>query len=92
MRPLLPTGGAPFAGPNSGSVGGVSNPHGDLFGGGVLIPEGIVTNNGMRVSVTMDNNVTYTGFMMNRIGAGYSGLDGWGFINAENAVTLPLSP
>jgi hypothetical protein len=87
-----PQGGAPFAGPNSGSVGGVGNPHGDLFGGGVLIPEGIVTNNGMRVSVTMDNNITYTGFMLNRIGAGYSPLDGWGFINAEAAVTLPLAP
>ncbi|HEY4284969.1 MAG TPA: PEP-CTERM sorting domain-containing protein [Chthoniobacterales bacterium] len=73
----------------SGSTGGTttSNPHGDMFGGGVLIPENTTTTSGMTVSVLMDNNITYTGTMVNRIGAGWSNLDGFGFINAEAAST-----
>jgi len=87
-----PTGGPPFAGPASGTSGGVSNPSGDLWGGGVLIPEGTVTTNGMRVSGVMSDNSTFTGFMVNRIGAGYSNVDGYGFINAQAAVSAPLPP
>ncbi len=62
----------------------------DLFGGGVLIPDGTVTNNGMAYSGTLADGSTFSGVMTNRIGAGYSNLDGFGFINAEAAVSLPL--
>jgi len=85
-----PIGGPPFAGPNSGAS--TTNPIGDLFGGGVLIPEGTVTNNGMSFSGTMSDASTFSGTIKNRIGAGYSVLDGYGFINAEAAVSLPLQP
>jgi len=49
-----------------------------------------VTNTGMAVSGVMSDNSTFSGVMVNRIGAGYSVLDGWGFINAEAAVNAPL--
>ena len=83
-----PTGGTPFAGPNSGTTS--SNPLGDLFGGGVQIPEGTVTTAGMTVTVTMSDNSTATGTIVNRIGAGWTNVDGFGFINAQAAVNAPL--
>ena len=85
-----PQGGAPFAGPASGTAGGVSNSHGDLWGGGVLIPEGTVTTAGMVVSGVMSDDSTFSFTMQNRIGAGWTNLDGYGFINAEAAVNASL--
>ncbi len=82
-----PTGGVPFAGPNSGTTS--SNPIGDLWGGGVQIPEGTVTTAGMTVTVTMSDNSTATGTIQNRIGAGWTNLDGFGFINAQAAANAP---
>jgi hypothetical protein len=83
-----PLGGFPFAGPDSGTT--FPNGSGDLWGGGVLIPEGIVIQDGMRFSGTMGDGSTFSGTMHNTIGKGYSVLDGFGFINAEVAVRLPL--
>jgi hypothetical protein len=62
----VPIGGPPFAGPNSGAS--TTNPNGDLFGGGVLIPEGIVTNSGMSFSGTLSDASTFSGVFRNRIG------------------------
>ena len=62
----------------------------DLFGGGVLIPEGTVLSGGMPFSGTLADGSTFSGTMANRIGAGYSVLDGFGFINLQAAVAAPL--
>jgi hypothetical protein len=79
-------------------AGGTANPTGasaanynaDLFGGGVFIPEGTVVQDGMRFSGTLSNGATFDGRMRNRLGAGFSQLDGFGFVNAEAAVSAPL--
>jgi subtilase family protein len=83
-----PLGGFPFAGPDSGTT--FPNGSGDLWGGGVLIPEGFLIRDGMRFSGKLDDGSAFSGTMRNRIGRGYSVLDGYGFINAETAVSLPL--
>lgn len=62
----------------------------DLLGGGVFIPRGTVVNNGMTFSGTTADGGTFSGVIVNRIGAGYSVLDGYGFLNAEAAVSAPL--
>ena len=63
---------------------------GDIWGGGVLIPEGTITPNGMAFSGTVSDGSTFCGTMTNQIGNGYSPLDGYGFINAEAAVNASL--
>ncbi len=72
-------------GPN-GTVGGNSA---DLLGANVLIPEGTVAPGGMTFS-GMTSNGAFSGLFRNKIGEGYSVLDGFGFINAEAAVNEPL--
>lgn len=65
----------------------------DLLGDGVFIPEdpnGTNIQPGMTFNGTIvDGGVTYpfSGRIKNKIGHGYSVLDGYGFINAEAAVT-----
>jgi len=58
----------------------------DLFGGGVSIPSGQVVQAGMTFSGTTTDGQTFSGTIQNRLGAGYSPVDGYGFINAEQAV------
>lgn len=58
----------------------------DLLGGGVSIPSGTVVNDGMTFSGTTADGGTFSGVIRNNIGAGYSPVDGYGFINAEAAV------
>ncbi len=79
-------------GPNVATTGGLVLAHynADLFGGGVLIPDGTVIPDGMRFSGTMQDGATFSGVIRNRLGAGFSQLDGFGFINAEAAVNAPL--
>ncbi len=79
-------------GPNVANAAGVSigNYNADNFGGGVLIPEGTIIPDGMRFRGTLADGATFDGVMRNRIGFGYSNLDGYGFINAERAVTTPI--
>ncbi len=73
-------------GPN-GTVGGNSA---DLLKANVLIPEGTLAPGGMTFSGSTSNG-PFSGIFRNRIGRGYSVLDGYGFINAEAAVSLPLN-
>lgn len=73
-------------GPN-GTVGGNSA---DLLGANVLIPEGTLARGGMTFGGTTSNG-SFSGVFTNKIGRGYSVLDGFGFINAEAAVSLPLN-
>ena len=74
----------------TGGVTGVNTTQADLFGGGVLIPDGTVTQNGMSFSGTTSGGGTFSGFMQNRLGMGYSVTEGFGFINAEAAVAASL--
>lgn len=62
----------------------------DLFGGELLLPDGAVVRRGMTFSGTTSTGATFSGTINNRIGSGYSKLDGFGFINAEAAVTAPI--
>lgn len=66
------------------------NPIADLFGGGVIIPNGTVLTDGMAFSGTTTSGATFQGTIKNRIGSGYSPVDGYGFINAEAAISLPI--
>jgi hypothetical protein len=68
----------------------VANYNADNFGGGVLIPEGTIIPDGMRFSGTLEDLSTFSGIIRNRIGNGFSQLDGFGFINAEQAVVTPI--
>jgi hypothetical protein len=79
-------------GPNVTVAAGQSttNYNADNFGGGVLIPEGTVIQDGMRFGGTLTDGSTFDGVMRNRLGAGFSSLDGFGFINAEAAVNAPI--
>ncbi len=62
----------------------------DHWGTAVNIPAGTQTTGGVAVSVTMMDNSVFTGVFMNRVGSGYSPLDGFGFINAQAAVSAPV--
>lgn len=68
----------------------------DILGDGVLIPED-PQGNDVRPGMTFAGTVTaggqtfpFSGRLTNRIGRGYSVLDGFGHINAEAAVTAPI--
>lgn len=63
-----------------------SNYLADLFGGGVSIPSGTVVQDGMSFSGTTTDGETFSGVIRNHLGAGYSPVDGYGFLNAEAAV------
>ena len=69
---------------------GYLNYSGDLLGGGVVIPTRQVIQSGMTFSGTTADGQDFSGVIMNRIGAGYSPLDGYGFIDAEKAVSQSI--
>lgn len=75
------TGTAPYTGATS------TNYIADLLGGGVSLPSGTVTTGGMTFSGTTSDGGTFSSRLTNRIGNGYSVLDGFGFINAQTAVS-----
>lgn len=62
----------------------------DLAGSNVKIPAGTSAPGGISFTGTLADGSTFSGVMANRIGAGYSFLDGFGFINAQSAVSQPL--
>jgi hypothetical protein len=72
-------------GPNGTGAGNSA----DLLGANVLIPAGIIAPGGMTFR-GMTSNGPFAGVFVNRIGHGYSVLDGFGFVNAEEAVSEPL--
>ena len=77
----------------TGPTGGVTSTSfvmADLFGGETLLPDGTGNGKGMTFSGTTSGG-TFTGSINNKLGAGYSKTDGYGFINAQSAVTLPLN-
>ncbi len=68
------------------SITGASFPVADIFGGGVSLPNGVI-GTGMTFNGTTADGGTFSGVIKNNIGAGYSPLDGFGFVNAEAAVS-----
>lgn len=69
----------------------------DILGSGVFIPEdptGSGVQPGMSFNGIISNGTTdfpFSGRLKNKIGRGYSALDGFGFINAEAATAATLS-
>ena len=74
LRPTLPSA-IPAAGNSA-----------DLFGANVSLPDSTIASGGVTVTVTMTGGGTFTGTFVNTLGAGYSPLSGYGFLNAELAV------
>jgi hypothetical protein len=61
----------------------------DIFGGGEILPDG-TTGTGMTFSGMTADGGTFSGTIRNNIGSGYSLLDGYGFINAQAAVSATV--
>jgi hypothetical protein len=75
-------------GPGGGTV--TQNSTADVFGGGVFIPDGTTVADGMTFTATLTGGASFTGTIKSRIAKGYTPLDGYGVIDAEAAVTLPV--
>jgi hypothetical protein len=75
-----------------GVNGGDSRPanSADLAGSNTRLPAGTLATGGITYTGTLADGSTFRGTLANRIGAGYSFLDGFGFINAQTAVAMPL--
>lgn len=75
-----------------GTGGGDSSGGGaaDLLGQGVLLPSGQLVGPGATFFGTFDDGTTFSGTFTNQIGVGWTPLDGYGFLNAEEAVKAPL--
>ncbi|MDY0743010.1 hypothetical protein SNE35_00760 [Paucibacter sp. R3-3] len=63
---------------------------GDLAGSVIRQPDGTLASGGITFTGTMSDGSTFSGVLANRIGTGYSFLDGFGFIDAVKAVNAPL--
>ena len=84
-------------GNTAGTIGAgttTNNYNGDLLGGTFLLPTGNTAaaniGTGMTFSGTTADGGAFVGTINNRIGSGYSVLDGYGFVNMEQAVVTPL--
>ena len=78
-----------------GPAGAVAGASADLLGNGILLPSGEPALSGAKFFGTYQGNQPgdrFQGQFTNRIGQGYSPLDGYGFINAEAAVNAVLAP
>lgn len=62
----------------------------DLLGRTVKHPENTASAGGAVFSGMMNDGSMFSGTITNRLGKGYSPLDGYGFINAQEAVAQPL--
>ncbi len=63
---------------------------GDLAGSVTLQPEGSLAAGGIGFTGTLADGSTFRGVLANRIGSGWSFLDGYGFVNAQSAVAQPI--
>jgi hypothetical protein len=58
----------------------------DALGAGVLFPEGVVVGDGLAYRAVTSTGQVLAGTLRNRIGAGWTPVDGFGYINAEAAT------
>jgi len=58
----------------------------DQLGPGLLFPQGDVVGPGLSYRAVTSTGRVLTGTLRNRIGAGWTAVDGFGYINAEAAV------
>jgi hypothetical protein len=58
----------------------------DALGAGELFPEGVVAGPGLAFRAVTSTGRVITGFLRNRVGAGWTPVDGYGEINAEAAT------
>lgn len=70
----------------SGYGGSVEGNGADELGGATDLPSGEADPRGMKFVATLANGKTVTGYMVNKLGEGYTPLDGYGLVNAEQAV------
>jgi hypothetical protein len=61
----------------------------DQLGAGVLFPEGVIAGPGMSYRAVTSTGRVLTGVLRNRIGAGWTPVEGFGYINAEEAAARP---
>jgi hypothetical protein len=76
----------------TGTGGGTSSGGGaaDLLGQGVLLPSGVLVGPGATFYGSLADGTPFKGTFSNRIGKGWTPVDGYGFINAQKAVSEPL--
>jgi hypothetical protein len=70
----------------SGYGGSVEGNGADELGGATFLPSGVADPRGLKFVATLANGKTLTGYMYNKLGQGYTPLDGYGLVNAEKAV------
>jgi hypothetical protein len=70
---------SPYGGSNEGNGA-------DELGGGVFAPQRITVPTGLAFTAVRADGRTITGFVQNRLGHGYSPLDGYGLVDAQKAV------
>ena len=75
-----------------GTGGGDSSGGGaaDLLGQGILLPSGKYVGPGATFTGAFDDGTPFSGTFTNQIGLGWTPVDGYGFINAQEAVSAPL--
>ena len=71
---------------NSGYGGSNEGNGADELGGAISLPGGTGSPDGMRFVATLQNGGTIEGRVRNKLGAGWTPLDGYGLVNAEKAV------
>ena len=70
---------SPYGGSNEGNGA-------DELGGAIFMPQGTGSPRGMVFVATLSNGKKIAGVFTNRLGSGWSPVDGFGVINAEKAV------
>ncbi len=70
---------SPYGGSNEGNSA-------DELGGGVFAPQRTVVRDGLKFVAKRTDGTTITGTIRNDLGSGYSPLDGYGLIDAQQAV------
>ena len=58
----------------------------DELGGGVLLPSGEKDSSGLTFTVRRTSGKTTTGELRNKLGSGFTAVDGYGLVDAEEAV------